>query len=72
MTKLNSWNTDKLVGAGLVLALFLVIFFDTVIAIKSGTIPSRELAGNIVSGLIGYIGRNFLDEKKVDGKNILN
>ena len=64
MTKLSSWNTDKLVGAGLVLALFLVIFFDTVIAIKSGTIPSRELAGNIVSGLIGYIGRNLIDEKE--------
>ena len=64
MHRINTWNTDKLVGAGLVLALFLVIFFDTLIALKSGTIPSRELAGNIVSGLIGYIGRNLIDEKE--------
>ena len=68
---MKDWNTDKLVGAGLVLALFLVILFDTVIALHSGTIPSRELAGNIVSGLIGYIGRNLLDEKKFDGSDKL-
>lgn len=66
---MNEWSTDKLVGTGLVLALFFIIFTDTVIALMSGTIPSRELAGNIVSGLIGYIGRNLLDGKKID-KNI--
>lgn len=65
---MKEWNTDKLVGAGLVLALFLVILFDTVIALHSGTIPSRELAGNIVSGLIGYIGRNLIDEKQKGGE----
>lgn len=65
---MKDWNTDKLVGAGLVLALFFIILADTIIALKSGTIPSRELAGNIVSGLIGYIGRNLFDEKKGDLK----
>ena len=65
---MKEWNTDKHVGAGLVHALFLVILFDTVIALHSGTIPSRELAGNIVSGLIGYIGRNLIDEKQKGGE----
>lgn len=64
---MKHWNTDKLVGAGLVTALFLIILTDTIISLMTGAMPSRELAGNIVSGLIGYIGRNLLDEKKKDG-----
>ena len=61
---MKHWNTDKLIGAGLVAALFFVILTDTIISLMTGTLPSRELAGNIVSGLIGYIGRNFLDKKE--------
>lgn len=65
---MKNWNTDKLVGAGLVTALFLIILTDTIISLMTGTLPSRELAGNIVSGLIGYIGRNLLDKKEGEEK----
>lgn len=60
---MKNWNTDRLIGAGLVAALFFIILTDTIISLMTGAVPSRELAGNIVSGLIGYIGRNFIDKK---------
>ena len=65
---MKNWNTDKLVGAGLVTALFFIILTDTIISLMTSAMPSRELAGNIVSGLIGYIGRNLLDKKDGEEK----
>lgn len=61
---MKEWNTDKIIGAGLIISLLAITITDTIISILSGTIPSRELAGNIVSGLIGYMGRSLIDKKK--------
>lgn len=71
---MNTWNTDKIIGAGLISALFLyIIGFYTVIVVN-GTITPLDVASNIVTGLAGYMGRSLLENKKKgenkDEKNI--
>lgn len=39
-------HTEGIIGTGLIVALFLAIYFD-----------DKDLAVNIASGLIGYLGR---------------
>ena len=68
---MNSWNTDKIIGAGLIAALFLyIIGFYSVIVIN-GTITPLDIASNIVTGLAGYMGRSLLEKNKPndDGKS---
>ena len=43
---LRNINTEGLIGGGLIVALFLAIFYG-----------DKDLAVNIASGLIGYLGR---------------
>ena len=43
---LRNIHTEGLIGVGLIIALFLAIYFN-----------DRDLAVNIASGLIGYLGR---------------
>ena len=45
-------NTEDVIGAGLVLALFISIFYG-----------SNELSMSIASGLIGYLGRGKIMER---------
>ena len=68
---MNNWNTDKIIGAGLIAALFLyIIGFYSVIVIN-GTITPLDIASNIVTGLAGYMGRSLLEKNKSndDGKS---
>lgn len=43
---LRNMHTEGIIGVGLIIALFLAIYFN-----------DRDLAVNIASGLIGYLGR---------------
>ena len=46
------FNTDMIVGAGLVLALFMSIAFGS----------SEQLQSNIATGLIGYLGKAAISQ----------
>ena len=65
---MNRWNTDKIIGAGLIVALLLTITGDTVVAIINGNSPPSDLPMNIVTGLAGYMGRSLLEKQKYDKK----
>lgn len=50
---MNNWNTDKIIGAGLIVALFLYIvgFYAAIIIIN--TVVPLDPVSNIVTGLAG-------------------
>ena len=50
---LRSIHTEGIIGTGLIVALFLAICFD-----------DKDLAVNIASGLIGYLGRGKVTNNK--------
>ena len=65
---MKDWNTDKIIGAGLIIALFLyIVGFYTVIIIN-GTVTPLDIASNIVTGLAGYMGRSLLEKNKSEKK----
>ena len=61
---MKDWDTDKIIGAGLIVAL--IFYFTTVliIAIVRGQIMPLEVAGNIITGLIGYMGKTLVDKMR--------
>ena len=61
---MNSWNTDKIIGAGLILALILLIIGNIIITLYTGKFPTSDLPMNIVTGLAGYMGRSLLEKQK--------
>ena len=61
---MSNWNTDKIIGLGLILALLVKIGGDIAIALISGSSPSSDLPMNIVTGLAGYMGRSLLEKNK--------
>ena len=62
---MRNWNTDKIIGAGLILALLLKICGDIAISLINGTSPPSDLPMNIVTGLAGYMGRSLLEKSKL-------
>lgn len=66
MRILNVWNTDKIIGAGLILALVIVVVGNICVALYTGTYPPTDLPMNIVTGLAGYMGRSLLEKHKKD------
>ena len=61
---MRNWHTDKIIGAGLIVALFLKIIGDIAVALINGTSPPSDLPMNIVTGLAGYMGRSLLEKNK--------
>lgn len=59
---MKNWDTDKLIGLGLLAALLLKIAGDTVITLYGLSVPAGDLAANIVSGLVGYMGKSLIDQ----------
>lgn len=49
---LRSIHTEGIIGTGLIIALFLAIYFG-----------DKDLAVNIASGLIGYLGRGKISKE---------
>lgn len=67
---MKNWSTDKIIGAGLILALYLSVVALVIMTLFTGKIPGTDLPMAIVTGLAGYMGRNTHkeDEAKDDGK----
>ena len=55
LEKIVDWSLDKILGVGLVLTLLISLFlgYDTI-------------QGNIISGLIGYMSKTVVQERKVE------
>ena len=66
---LKNWNTDKIIGTGLIVALIILICGNTAITLATGIYPTSDLPMNIVTGLAGYMGRSLLEKNKSDGGN---
>ena len=65
--KIANWHTDKIIGLGLIVALLLKICGDIAISITTGTAPPSDLPMNIVTGLVGYMGRSLVEKaRKID------
>lgn len=63
---MKNWSTDKLIGAGLIAALFLYIIGFYIAVLLTGTVTPLDVASNIVTGICGYMGRSLLEKNKVD------
>ena len=66
---MRDWNTDKIIGTGLIFCLlvYIVGFFVTVY--YTGITLPLDVASNIVTGLAGYMGRSLLEKKKFDDES---
>ena len=61
---MKDWDTDKIIGAGLIVALIFYFTNVLIIAIVRGEIMPLEVASNIITGLIGYMGKTLFDKMK--------
>ena len=64
---MKDWNTDKIIGAGLILVLLILVVGNITITLYTGKFPTSDLPMNIVTGLAGYMGRSLLEKQKKDG-----
>ena len=69
MQVLNLWSTDKIIGAGLILALIFIVIGNISVALFTGIYPPTDLPMNIVTGLAGYMGRSLLEKVKKETDN---
>lgn len=69
MQILNLWSTDKIIGAGLILALIFIVIGNISVALFTGIYPPTDLPMNIVTGLAGYMGRSLLEKVKKETDN---
>ena len=61
---MRNWNTDKIIGAGLILVLLILVIGNIIITLYTGKFPTTDLPMNIVTGLAGYMGRSLLEKQK--------
>lgn len=59
-----SWDTDKIIGTGLVLSLIIYMVIVGIVACFKDTVLPLDLASNIAVGLTGYMGRSLLEKLK--------
>lgn len=65
---MDNWHTDKIIGAGLIVALLFLVIGNIFITLYTGKIPTSDLPMNIVTGLVGYMGRSLLEKHKTDSE----
>ena len=58
------WDTDKIIGTGLIVALLVKIGGDIAVTLIAGSPPNSDLATNIVACLAGYMGRSLAEKLK--------
>lgn len=66
---LKNWDTDKLLGMGLILALLTKIIGDIAITLVNGAPTPSDLPTNIVACLAGYMGRSLAEKLRKDERN---
>lgn len=59
-----TWDTDKIIGAGLVLALIVYMCIVGLVAFFRDTVLPLDVASNIAVGLTGYMGRSLVERLK--------
>jgi len=64
-----NWDTDKILGSGLVLALILFLLGEFITVITGHQPLPMEIAGTIVTGLVGYMGRSLAEKLKTTDNN---
>ena len=59
---MKDWDTDKILGTGLVLALILFVFGNVILALFDCQTLPMEIANTTVTGLVAYMGRSLADK----------
>lgn len=59
-----SWDTDKIIGTGLVFALIAYMIIVGTVAFFKDTVLPLDVASNIAVGLTGYMGRSLVEKLK--------
>ena len=65
---MKNWSTDKIIGAGLIMILLILVFGSVIIFLCSGRLMYLDIVATIATGLIGYM-KGSSNEKKDDDKN---
>lgn len=63
----KNWNTDKIIGTGLILVLSLLVVGSVVIVLCTGKLFDLSIVATIATGLIGYMKGSSNDKEKKDG-----
>lgn len=67
---MKNWNTDKIIGAGLILVLLFLIVGSILTLLFTGKLLDIGVVATIATGLIGYMkGSSEKSEKKDGEKN---
>lgn len=61
---MNDWDTDKIIGAGMIGALWIYILIVCVVVIVRGHVLPLDPASNIIACLAGYMGRSLAEKLK--------
>ena len=61
---MRDWDIDRIIGAGLIFALVLYFIVVLVVTLATGKVLPLDVASNIVTGLIGYMGKSLVDRVK--------
>lgn len=62
-------DTDKILGAGLIVVLLVKIIGDIAVTLLVGSPPNHEFASNLASGLVGFMGRDLALKMRKDERN---
>lgn len=60
------WDTDKIIGSGLIFALWLYMVIVCAVVIACGKTLPLDPASNIIACLAGYMGRTLAERRKQD------
>lgn len=66
---LRNWNTDKIIGAGLIIVALSAVVGSVIVTLFTGTESALETcAKEIAIGLAGYMGRGGVEKFMGNGK----
>lgn len=69
---MKNWDTDKIIGTGLITALWLYMLIVCVVIIGCGKVLPLDPASNIIACLAGYMGRSIADKHKPPSDTLTN
>ena len=61
---MKDWDTDRIIGAGMIFALWLYMLIVCVVEIICGKTLPLDPASNIIACLAGYMGRSLAEKLK--------
>lgn len=66
---MKNWDTDKILGAGLIVALIFYFIVVLIIALFNKELLPLDVASNIITGLIGFMGKTLIDKHRIPPEN---